>query len=78
MKRKVLWLFALVLVVVGLIDMTPILFPASPEPASGKNADSFCLGLLAKKSHKDALHWLNEASPGNKRLIVSKGCGVRS
>ena len=69
MKKWWLWPLSSAVFIVIVINVNTILFPASPEPGSGKNADSFCLELLANKSHKEATQWLNEASSNNKRLI---------
>ncbi len=39
------------------------------EPGSGRGADAFCLDLLAKKSHREALSWVSESNAGDFRTV---------
>lgn len=69
MKSKLAKLVGLIAAIITIVVMKPFLFPATPEPGSGKEADSFCSDLLAKKNHKEARQWLNEAIKSDIRTI---------
>lgn len=72
MKSKIAKLVGLIAAIITVVLMKPLLFPAIPEPGSGKEADSFCSNILAKKNHKEARQWLNEATKSDIRTIGEK------
>jgi hypothetical protein len=67
------WIPALVLAFCGILIYFAMMHQSVGDPGSGMSADKLCRNLLQKKTHAEALTWLNQSRANDVRTVGEQG-----